>query len=173
MPEGNPTMTGHRPRLMALALGTLVTVGALVGITAPSASALLCGYPPKACPSGSLNPATEATVAPGILLLARADATSAPKVPSVNARLSWPIDVFTDEPFRAQARGLIANSPYLMFIVMSDGKRAPIGVTRTSSRGRADLPAMRLSRPGETTVILRDVDGREFTLKFESQSPNR
>jgi len=81
------------------------------------------------------------------------------------------MDVFTDEPFRAQARGLSANSPYLMFIVMSDGKRAPIGVTRTSSTGRADLPAMRLSRPGETTVILRDSDGREFKLKFDSHLP--
>ena len=134
-------MTGHRHRLITLGIGTLVTVGALVGITAPSASALLCGYPAKACPSGSLNPATEATVAPGILLVARADATSAVRLPSVNARLSWPMDVFTDEPFRAQARGLSANSPYLMFIVMSDGKRAPIGVTRASSTGRADLPA--------------------------------
>ena len=164
-------MTGHRHRLITLGIGTLVTVGALVGITAPSASALLCGYPPKACPSGSLNPATEATVAPGILLVARTDATSAVRLPSVNARLSWPMDVFTDEPFRAQARGLSANSPYLMFIVMSDGKRAPIGVTRTSSTGRADLPAMRLSRPGETTVILRDSDGREFKLKFDSHLP--
>jgi hypothetical protein len=32
---------------------------------------------------------------------------------------------------------------------------------------------MRLSRPGETTVILRDVDGREFTLKFDSHLPKR
>jgi hypothetical protein len=166
-------MTGHWHRLITLGIGTIVTVGALVGITAPSASALLCGYPPKACPSGSLNPATEATVAPGILLVARADATSAQRLPSVNAHFSlWPIDVFTDEPFRAQARGLSANSPYLMFIVMSDGKRAPIGVTRASSTGRADLPAIRLSRPGATTVILRDVDGHEFTLKFASHLPH-
>jgi len=165
-------MTGHRPRLIALGLGAILATTAIIGVTAPSASALLCGYPPKACPSGSLNPSNAATVAPGILLLAQSNASSAPRVPGTNARTSWPIEVSTDEPFRTQVRGLSPKSPYLMFIVMSDGKRAAIGATRTSPTGRADLPAMRLSRPGTTTVILRDSTGREYQVNITSEQPS-
>jgi hypothetical protein len=153
-------------------LAGVAVTASLVLVAAPSASALLCGYPPKACPKGQTNPTKEATVAPGILLLSNEDAMDTPKL-TYSARPSlFPLDapvvsVPTSDGFRGLVRNLPRDKTVIVSILMQDGKFATIGIVRADSDGYAYLPAVRLSRPEPTTfMIVTQGGGKRFVTYF-------
>jgi hypothetical protein len=163
-------------RRFASTLAGLTALGACAALLvagAPSASALLCGYPPKACPAGQTNPTNATTVAPGILLLANSEVSLAPRTYPVrvsvldrNPKLASDVKVSTAEPFRGSLRRLPSNSSAIVSIVMNDGKLAPIGVIKTDSHGYATLPAVRLSQPRPTTFVITLQDGDKRYVNF-------
>ena len=165
-------MAGRRQRSVALGLGAALLMTALAGVAAPSASALLCGYPPKACQKGKTNPVNDATVAPGIMLLGRDQAsrvrvtTEADTVTSAAKSYRNAEEISPRRPLRAAVTTLPPNSTVLVFITMKDGKLAPIGVVATNRRGEAILPAVRFSRPGMQTIVVRTQAGVERFASF-------
>ena len=156
--------TGARRLVHVAALSTLAAV--LLAAGAPFASAssptLLCGYPLKKCPAGQTNPLKDTTLGPGFLLLSQG---SAAKTPQSEPVLAYPghaidyVDVKTSEPFSAYVVNLPRVSTVLASVVLPSGKLAPIGIVKTTSQGKAILPAMRFSRPGMTQIALRRQDG--------------
>ena len=166
-------MTSRRLASCLAGIAAAGAVASLLVATAPGAAALLCGYPPKACPAGQTNPTNATTVAPGILLLANSNAILAPRTYPVrvslwdrNPKLASDVRVSTAEPFRGSLRRLPSNSSAIVSIVMSDGKLAPIGVVRTDERGNATLPAVRLSQPRPTTFVITLQDGDKRYVNF-------
>lgn len=166
------------PRRLSTALAGLAAVAVSAGLVlaaAPSASALLCGYPPKACPAGQVNPSTDTTVAPGILLVSNTEGQTAVRK---RTRLThWddsPADarqvmVYTSETFRGDVSGLGRSSSVIVSILMKDGSAAPIGIVRTDRYGRAVLPAVRLSRPVPTTFMIVLQNGEKRYVTFIPQ----
>ena len=157
-------------------LAGVAVTASLVLVAAPSASALLCGYPPKACPTGQVNPKTAATVAPGILLVSNSEATGAENTRRVvmGRRDASPmtashVDVTTSDSFRGKLGGLAANQTVLVSILMKDGSAAAIGIVRTDRYGRTTLPAVRLSRPAPTTFLITLQNGDKRYITFIPQ----
>ena len=134
-------------------------------ITAP---ALLCGYPLKKCPAGRINPTSDTPLGPGYLLASQATAANTGRTLPV---LAYPavaidyVDVSTKNPFSAYVVNLPRNSTVLASVVLPSGKRAPIGIIKTSASGNAILPAMRFSRPGETLIALTRQNGQTDYIK--------
>ena len=60
------------------------------------------------------------------------------------------------------------GSTVLASIVLPSGKEIPIGVVRTNGGGNGALPTMRFSRPGITTVKLREQNGHITVFKIKA-----
>ena len=163
---------------VSIAAATLLTGIATLGAGSASARssatahstapALLCGYPLKKCPAGRINPTSDTPLGPGYLLASQATAANTGRTLPV---LAYPavaidyVDVSTKNPFSAYVVNLPRNSTVLASVVLPSGKRAPIGIIKTSASGNAILPAMRFSRPGETLIALTRQNGQTDYIK--------
>ena len=130
----------------------------------------LCGYPLKKCPPGEHNPAQAVGLAPGFLLASQEDATKYEGNQYVLGPpwASGPTVVSTQSRFTAGFSVDSRNSLVLVSIVLPSGRSVPIGIVRTNTGGNGQLPTLRFSRPGITTVKLREQNGHVTTFKIKA-----
>ena len=168
-----PTGARRLARVAALSALTAVLLAAAAPLASASSPALLCGYPLKRCAPGQTNPVRPTPLAPGYLLASQSSADKARKTPFMIATSSGADQevVSTSEVVTIRVGSLPKNASALAFVVLHSGKLAPIGAVKIDAAGRTTLPALRFSRPGDTTIQLRTSNGTLYEVRVYAQKP--
>lgn len=149
-------------------------------VAAPSANAILCGYPPVECPAGDTNPPEEQRV--GATPAARAQAgmalpsqeeaaavppTAPPAPPSVNAIGEAPrIEANRGDVVRLRTQAE-AGLTYRVLVKRNAGPYNFIAVIQANADGRVVLPAVRFDRIGTYTFALQGSDGETLYVRVD------
>lgn len=165
-----------RKTLAGLAAGAMLVTGMV--LSAPSASALLCGYPPVECPVGDTNPPEEQPI--GATPAARAQAgmtlpsqevaaetppTRPPAPPAQNAIGESPrVQANRGDVVRLRPE-VEASTTYRVLVKRNSGPYNFIGVVTSSANGNIVLPAVQFDRAGTYTFALQDGAGNTLYVR--------